>query len=208
MDSEADTPAFSRQLAALKRRGSTLLVVGQAGEATALHACQRLLGTGGPPPRRRLVVTTDAEPSLDRRLPDGHDPSRVTVVDGRARTRRASAASSAATEHRVLERAVAEAVDDHADGGLAPAELRLCLDSLRPLLAADECRSRTLLDQFADLAVDHRAIGHVHLPVPYDHRIVDQLSSHVDAVVELRDGDPSEQRWHLQSGATTGWLPL
>lgn len=208
MDSEADATTFSQELAALKRRGSTLLVVGRVGEATALYACRRLLGTGGPPPRRRIVATTDAEPSLDRRLPAGYDPSRVTVIDGRARTRGASEASGVATEHGVLERAIAEAVDNHADGELESAELRLCLDSLRPLLAADECRSRTLLDRFADVAVDHRAIGHVHLPVPYDHRVVDLLSSHVDAVVELRDGNPPEQRWHLQCGATTGWLPL
>lgn len=207
MDIEADATTFSRELAALKRRGSTLLVVGQVGEPTALHACCRLLGEGDSPPRHRVIATTDAEPSLDRRLPDDYDPSRMTVVDGDAPMRGASSASGVAVEHGAVERALADAVADHT-GDLAPAQLRLCLDSLRPLLAADECRTRTLLDRFADLVVDHRAIGHVHLPVPYDHHAVDRLAPQVDAVVELRDGDPPEQRWHLRDGTVTGWLPL
>lgn len=208
IDSDGDSTTFSQELAALKRRGSVLLVVGTVGEETSLHACRRLLGEGGPPPRRRVVATTDTAPSLDRRLPAGHDPSRVTVVDGEARTRGATEAAGLVADHGAVERAVSEAVVEQTTGDLAPAELRLCLDSLRPLLAADECRTRTLLDRFSDLALDHRAIGHVHLPVPYDHRVVDLLATQVDAVVELRDGEQPEQRWHLPDGTTTEWLPL
>lgn len=207
-DSDADAATFSQELAALKRRGSTILVVGPVGEPTALHACRRLLGEGGPPPRRRVVATIDADPATDRRLPAGYDPSRVTVVESGVRTRGANKMAESSLDHEALEDDIFAAMRDQAEGDLAPAELRICLDSLRPLVAADKRRSQTLLGRFADVVVDHRAIGHVHLPVPYDHPAVDLLASYVDAVVELRDGDPPEQRWHLRSGVETGWLPL
>lgn len=207
-DSDADAATFSQELAVLKRRGSTLLVVGSVGEPTALHACRRLLGEEGPPPRRRVVATTDADPAPDRRLPAGYDPSRATIVENGVQTRGANKAAELTLDQETLEDEIFAAIHDQAEGDLAPAELRICLDSLRPLVAADKRRSLTLLNRFADVVVDHRAIGHVHLPVPYDHPTVDLLAPSVDAVVELRDGDPPEQRWHLRSGIETGWLPL
>ncbi|MFB6171820.1 MAG: hypothetical protein ABEJ23_04750 [Haloarculaceae archaeon] len=209
MDSErqADSTTFSQELAALKRRGSTVLVVGQVGDETALRACRRLLGERGPPARRRVIAATDAEAALDRRLPPDHDPARVTVVDSAVRTRSARTAPDR-PDHGAVERAILDGVVEQATGDLEPAELRVCLDSLQPLLAADECRARTLLDRIADAVLDHRAIGHVHLPLPYDHRAVSLLATQVDAVIELREGDRPEQRWHLPDGTETDWLPL
>lgn len=93
--------------------------------------------------------------------------------------------------------------------GLVPAELRLCLDSLTPLLDAHD---RDALVQFLDRVTTRvkaaHGMGHVHLPVARDWDAIDELEEPFDAVVELRvERGRTQQRWHLQgAGVTSEWF--
>jgi hypothetical protein len=155
MDRRARIPesaTFTQALTPLKRRGSNLLLVGPGYEDAHLSASRRLLGDddGDGPPRRRLLVLTDGQEARERRL---SDVDRTTVRTlgtewltrgGGAVTDHADAdgtstvpAGSADTPTLAgLADAVTDAVADldREAGGLEPAQLRVCPDSLVPLV--------------------------------------------------------------------------
>lgn len=94
-------------------------------------------------------------------------------------------------------------------GGLAPAELRMCLDSLGPLVAE---HGRSTVFRFLHLLTERvrraAGLGVYHLPAPSDDESVAMLASLFDATVELRveDGRP-RQRWDL-GDVRSEWLPV
>jgi hypothetical protein len=202
---------FAQALAAMKRRGSALLVVGVA-PGTHVQTCSRLLGEAVAEPRRRLLVLAGSASDVDERLPDCGDDLRV--LDRRARTRSAAATSSTAASATAVDldrlerevRAELDAIEAEA-GRMRPAELRVCLDSVAPFLdshSTDEVRS--FVASLADRVRDADGMLHVHLPVAYDDDAVEALSPAVDGVVEVA---PGEQRWHLhEADITTKWLEL
>lgn len=109
--------------------------------------------------------------------------------------------------------AVTEAIDGFetvagADG-LAPAELRMCVDSLGPLVAE---HGRSTVFRFLHLLTERvrraAGLGSYHLPAPPDDESVAMLASLFDATVELRveDGQP-RQRWDL-GDVRSEWLPV
>lgn len=109
--------------------------------------------------------------------------------------------------------AVSKAIADfetEADG-LAPAELRLCFDSLRPLLAEHDERE---VFQFLDLLTERvrsvDGMGHFHLPVARDTATVRTFEPLFDVVVQLQKRDGRlRQRWELEeSGLSSGWIPV
>jgi hypothetical protein len=223
----SETALFAQALSALKRRGSNVLVVGEGRDCSQLDACRRLLGDATAGPRHRILVSTAEGIDIDRRLP-AEDPrsGSITLVDRAIKTRSATAAESTSTgsigsvstklvedeELGSLGEATAEAIAGvEAEGPLAPAELRVCLDSLTPLL--EEHDERDVFEFLGALGEEIRrvnAMGHVHLPVEYGSEPAEALAPAFDAVVELRvSGKESEQRWHLQDeGITTDWLAL
>ncbi|MFC7177601.1 DUF7504 family protein [Halosegnis marinus] len=171
---------------------------------------------GRPSPRRRHDRAGGCVP--DRFL-DGDAPT----VRYETATRSAAVAPSGtgdlpAASDRVrdlaaLGDAVAGLVDDaeRAAGGLAPAQFRLCVDSLRPLV--EEYDERELFRFLHAVTADVRAargMAHYHLPLGYDAETARTLAPLFDAVVEVRDGDSGpRQRWHLDdAGVGTEWLPL
>ena len=96
-------------------------------------------------------------------------------------------------------------------GGLSPAELRLCFDSLVPLVADyDERSVRRFLLALTETVERFDGMAHYHLPAEYDSETVDSIAALFDAVVEVRYGTSEiEQRWHLaEPDITTGWLAL
>lgn len=207
--------AFARTLSALKERGSNLLVVGTAHEEGHLPACERLFGedTAG---RRRLLVRTDGD--CGTAPSDGEGTT--SLVEFRSRWLNGGAAVDGVPRQRVdgvsideLEEAVLGELETLADAGERPdpGELRLCVDSLRPLLAEHSPgRVRRFVDRLAGRVAGVKGMGHFHLPAPSDDRHVPMLTSAVDAVVEVRvrHGEP-QQRWHVFEGAVdSGWLPL
>jgi hypothetical protein len=94
---------------------------------------------------------------------------------------------------------------------LEPAELRVCFDSLRPLV--EEYNEEAVFRFLHVLAGRIRSVsgmGHFHLPVPFDDEQTRTFVDIFDGVIELRKrGDELVHRWHLQdSDLTSGWLPV
>lgn len=215
---EPETAAvFTRTLAGLKRRGSGLLMVGA--EPVMKQACGRFLGESKTEPRRRLFVRTRGGHTHSHELNSGS----VKVVERATHTRSAAATSN--DEHEAnttvvtstslpsLGIAISEVVDEfeRANGGLASGELRVCFDSLTPLL---EEHSRESVFRFLHVLTARirnvHGMAHFHLPAEIDSMVVRTLSPAFDAVVEVRaTGRAAEQRWHLvRQDVTTNWLSL
>lgn len=213
------TATFTQALASLKRRGSNLLLVGAANDHTHGEACRRFLGEDSTD-RRRLFVFTDRDRcSADR-------PSTVAgeaaVIQYDTPTRGAAAAVGSQADslrpHQHvsdlagLGAAVNESIEEfQRPGDLDPADLRLCFDSLRPLLEDhDEQEMFRFVHALTSDVRSARGMGHYHLPVAFDNATVRTLSPLFDAVVEIRSHDSGpQQRWHLRDAdITTDWLTL
>jgi hypothetical protein len=211
---EGDTVTFTRTLAALKREGSNVLVTGDDAGDAHRAACENLFGERVMD-RRRAVVSAGRGDATER----SHDPDDARRIEYRAATRSAAAATGdvdpvPGVEHDLtsLGNAIADAIDeaDRTVESLAPAQFRLCVDSLGPLLEAHDEPAvfRFLHAVTGDVRVVD-GMGHYHLSMPPDADTVRTLEPLFDAVVELRaDGEP-RQRWRLvDEDAETEWLPL
>ena len=215
---------FARTLSDLKQNGCNLLVVGGDHEPTRSNACQRLLGRGGPKPRRRIVVAADTsvEAVYDRLPTNSVSPGddRDTIIDWETPVRSVSASTSVdlssveSTTVRAddLTRLGIEIHERVVDGPeYEPGQLRLCFDSLVPLVS--RCDTETVF-RFLHLvtgSIDRsRAMGHYHLPVSRNAESVRTLEPLFDAVVELRtEAGRPQQRWHIPEKAlTTDWLSV
>lgn len=217
MAGDSDTTAeFTRALASLKRHGSNILLVGGPNRDAHLGACTRLLGEDTAT-RQRCVAITDGERNVAERLPGGAEGP--TVIDYASPTR-STATEQAPTEvgdvveARTLDglaTAIADEIDEAvARADLEPAEFRLCVDSLRPLV--EEYTEREVFRVLHGLTRDVRRVdgmGHYHLPVPFDDATVRRLEPLFEATVEVRTAPDLQQRWHLtEQEITTDWLPL
>ncbi|MDL5362030.1 hypothetical protein [Halalkalicoccus sp. NIPERK01] len=219
-----ETTALVQELDALKQHGSNLLVVGSRMPAAHGAACRQFLGEATTQARRRLFVLADPCTPESGRLPTGSDdPNRYSVIRYDATSRSAAAAAAPSStpvpERRVegglgsLGLDISEAIAEFeaTSGGLTPAELRLCFDSLTPLVSEYDPES---LFRFLHL-LTHRVrsvdgMAHYHLTTDRSNRTVALLEPLFDAVIELclRE-DTLYQRWYLRdSGLTTGWLQL
>ncbi|KYH27795.1 hypothetical protein HAPAU_04660 [Halalkalicoccus paucihalophilus] len=216
--------ALVQELDALKQRGSNLLVVGSRMPAAHEAACRQFLGESTTQARRRLFVLTDPCASVSKRLSaEAPGSDRRSVLRYDAASRSAAVAPSqpsiSASERRVkgdlgsLGVAISEAIAEFeaTSSGLSPAELRLCFDSLTPLVS--EYDSEPVF-RFLHL-LTHRVrsvdgMAHYHLTTERSNRTVGLLEPLFDAVIELcLRGDTLYQRWYLRdSGLTTGWLQL
>jgi hypothetical protein len=158
----------------------------------------------------------DREGRKDRTT-DG--PDRTDGTGGTDDADDADRTETALSEHRHIEagrlaelgdaiEAEIDAIEAESDG-LAPAELRVCLDSLTPLLDAHD---REAIIRFLDRATTRvkRAHGmcHVHLPAPRDWEAVTALEEPFDAIVELRvEQGRIQQRWQLRDAdVTSEWF--
>ncbi|WP_254538097.1 DUF7504 family protein [Halomarina litorea] len=229
MATNSRSGVFAQALAGLKRRGSGLLVVGAACSETHVGVCRRLLGDAASSDRRRLVVLTDGVPGAGART-DGGDQTTLQVIDRRPTTRGATSAatgsSSVSSDLETLRREVVAAVEsfEREAGDLAPAELRVCVDSLRALVDGHgEAEVRTFLASVVEETRSRGGMCHVHLPASADSEAVERFADLFDATVEVRAVDREvdehavdlhgpvavEQRWHLrEEDIETDWLPL
>lgn len=221
-----ETTALIQELDALKQRGSNLLVVGSRIPAAHRAACQQFLGGTDTEPRRRVFALADPCVSVDERLPSvGANPDRLRIVRYPATNRstapvQSGSASAPGSETTVdhadpgeLGLAISEAIGgfEATSGGLSPAELRLCFDSLAPLLSEHDPET---MFRFLHL-LTHRVrsvegMAHYHLTTDRGNRTIALLEPLFDAVIELRPRESTlYQRWSLRdSGLTTGWLEL
>lgn len=220
-----ETTALIQELDALKQRGSNLLVVGSRMPAAHEAACRQFLGetTTATATRRRLFVLADPCTPVAERLPaEAVSADRHSVLRYEVASRSAAETPSGATpprERRVegglgsLGTAVSKAIAEFeaSSSGLTPAELRLCFDSLSPLLSEYDSES---MFRFLHL-LTHRVrsvdgMAHYHLATERDNRFVSLLEPLFDAVVELRlcDGALHQRWWLRDSDLATGWLQL
>jgi hypothetical protein len=94
---------------------------------------------------------------------------------------------------------------------LDPAELRLCFDSLTPLVAGNDTVSvRRFLHAITARVRSCRGMAHYHLAAGRRDDVVVDLAPAFDAVIELRlEDDRPEQRWHVPDrDLLTDWLPV
>lgn len=224
---ERRTAAFSRALAALREEGCNLLLVGPAHDAVRSQACQRFLGEPGGDPRRRLFVLTEPRGIATGMMRESYTqagPESTRVIEQLNQFR--SAVAETATAGTAIPRTVVSGGDlpelgdaivsaiasfDETAGGLRPAELRLCFDSLRPLFADHgEETVFEFLHTITTSVKDADGMGHYHLPVERDAEMVDIVAPLFDAIVEVRIEDSyPQQRWHLRDeDVTTDWLSL
>lgn len=218
--------SFARSLQDLKRRGSNLLVVGSPAEQARNAATRRLLGDGVTETRRRLFVFTDAT-HTDARIGNGAiSPETVRVIDRTTETRNTAAAvPTASTSDRLARRQIEttqlgslawcieeeiRTLDDYA-GELSSGELRLCFDSLAPLLSEHEGETvRRFAQTVGNRVRAANGMAHYHLPVARSEPVVETLAPVFDAIIQLRvrDGLP-EHRWELRDGEfESSWIPL
>ncbi|WP_135830265.1 DUF7504 family protein [Halorussus halobius] len=233
-----DFQAFVNLLNELKATGCALLVVGDTSRDLFTRASGQLLGDADVL-RHRVLAVTDATPtSVAERLPDPAETPRpltetTRVVNHAEAPRSVTAATSPDTppelagieEVRIadpeltgLQSALCQAIDDvRADAArLKPADLRVGIDSLAPLLDHYDVEVvATCLDAVGDRVRAHDAMAHYVLPRDYDADAVQALVPHVDAVVELRAVDPgayghdAQQRWRVpRENVETEWTPL
>ncbi|WP_433631971.1 DUF7504 family protein [Halomicrococcus sp. NG-SE-24] len=218
-----DGARFHYWLQKLKQRGSNLLITGTVSDDVSARASQRLFGQKRD--RARILALTDrTETNPASRLPDGvsvTDPG-TWFIDQRHGERSIPDAATNATfaldhldkynVHQLGEEIQAaisfyvERTDD-----LAPAALRVGIDSLYPLLQNDRAATERTLRMLTTAVHDVRGMAHYHIRIPDDAPLVEDLTSLFDARIELRKRRrlPPEQRWHVpELGQTTAWVEL
>lgn len=229
-----EAESLSAELDALKREGANLLVLSGGVDSGACHG---LLGECRET-RRRLFVTTGEFPGDQHARacpnPTPETVGHVHVATGKTRaatqhTNGESAGWTPATvsptseEHYSLVsdptdlRTLSRHVHQHLcrfEGAVPetePGEIRLCFDSLDPVLdAADTARLQEFLQTVATRVRLARGLAHYHLSLSAARMVPDEIAPHFDGVVERRQTPEGlRQRWTLrESGVQTDWLPL
>ncbi len=217
MDGHPDEELFPQALAGLKRRGSSLLVVGGAAGDGQLAACGRLLGSTAAD-RERLLVCTGEGDHLDERV-EAVEARSVHVLDAGNCTRSTATRTGAPVPPSTADvpdgdldaLRAATVAEIESRGDLESGRLRVCVDTLAPLLEAHGRADVTgFLQSVTSEVGDASGIGHVHLPVDRDDAVVQTLAPLFDAVLEVRtEGGEHSHRWHLRDPElTTDWLAL
>lgn len=222
---DASPATFGEALDQLKSRGCLILVVGPVCGDAKYAGCRRLLGDELTETRRRLFVTTDTDVGA-------HPGAKATCshsspADSRAVTYRTTARGATATannptmlaENETVDGDLDEllaatddaitALDEHADG-LAPAELRVCLDDLDAMIANDD--DIDVVEFVRELrrhVLDVNGMCHAHLSRDIPGAPIDALVRYFDAIVEVDADVDYRQRWRIRhTGITTDWLEL
>ncbi|MEY7850498.1 HalOD1 output domain-containing protein [Natrarchaeobius sp. A-rgal3] len=214
--------ATGSTLERLQHVGANVLVVGTVPDAISDRASARLLGTEDGP-RERIVGLLDrsTETALERlSLAGGADQPARVIRRGAVARSSAVADSTASSNAGQSPRPRIETVDGDIESALSAvetaidgidrdADLRLCLDSLRPLLEdRDAADARSLLEPICRRVRERNGVGHYVLPIDRESEEVEALEGLFDATVELRiDGTEPVQRWHLHaSDHVTDWF--
>lgn len=226
-----DLAAFRSTLQQFKHDGCNLLVVGDSPRELFTRASETMLGD--PDARRwRIFALTDASrESVHERLPSTtgtqYSLSETTkVIDHTVSNRPATDVGNSSTgtlpEVTVgdddidgLRTAVTEAVETFGERSHRPAQVRLAVDSVAPLLDNYDFEAvRTCFETVGCCVREHDAMAHYVLPEPFTSERCRRLADDFDAVVELRthskDADyAAEERWHLtETNVTMPWVPL
>lgn len=215
---------FAQTLSALKREGSSILLVGRTSATAHRAACSRLMGDSGEPRQRLYVYTTGTETCGQGPTADHRGETRIISQEDEAGASASPTDVPDDIEETVVGPqllstlgtsvidAVTEMEDEHEP---EPGELRLCFDSVTPLLREHKSQNVfRLLHMVTSRTRQADGMGHFHLPLDRDSDYVRLLEPLFDAVVEVRrteDGGEErlEQRWHLRDrDAESGWIEI
>ncbi|WP_128476170.1 DUF7504 family protein [Halorussus pelagicus] len=217
-------PNFSQWLTDRKERGSNILLTGEVPDAVSARISRFLFGGDEPRRFRVLGLTDQSIRNAATRLPSDtsyNDPETWVIDQRRGERSVPASAERFARDSEPLEtddaRQLCEEIqtairfyDERADG-LAPAELRVGVDSLFPLLQEDRETTERVLRSLAAAVRGVHGMAHYHLRVPDDDPLVADLMDLFDARVELRKRPRRnpEQRWHAPDiDAVTPWMEL
>jgi hypothetical protein len=215
-----ESTAFAQTLTELKQEGCDLLVVGTATRETHAAASQHLLGGTAEPRRRLFVFTADADVRMSP--PADPDPDTVRAVIQGDETSLPSGWPTDTVVGTVdsepeplapLATAVSDAIDgfEATAGGLDPAELRVCFDSVGSLFRSyDPENVFRVLHLVTSRVRQVNGMAHFHLRLARDAERVSLLEPMFDATVELRVRDGvDQQRWHLRNcEVTSEWMTV
>lgn len=209
MDGENTDRAFARSLGALKRHGCSLLITGSDRNGSQRQLSRQLLGDDDTATRWRLIVATDTS-GIGAHSPDT-DEKTYRLIDRRPAMRNNAVSGDTPSQFTLpaLEREMRTTIcefDVDADG-LSPGELRVCVDSLKPLLDRHGVRAvKPFLETITGQIREKNGMGHFHLPVDREHALIEELLPLFDIQIELRDGT---HRWHLvEDDIQTEWLRI
>lgn len=197
-----------------KQRGCTVLVVGDVPDDILTTVSSNLLGEPADSPRTRVVGLFDRNMQTVRdRLEGryGRDPTRVVTTNSCARSATQTASADGGqtdetapfvrdysldpttVEAHDLETVVSALVshfDAAKDTDYAPSELRVCIDSLRPVLDThSDGEVAQFLDTLTTEITDRRGMGHFVLPLPEDSPAVEAIRHHFEVITPLRSKD-------------------
>lgn len=230
----SDDEQFTEELSQLKRRGASVLVVGSVRTDQRRDVCRRLLGEATSQPRRRVLVSTTGESHDVSYLIDddigAREPQSLKLVSyaTQARSATASDTGSSATNSSApsiddsptetatladLGIAISNAIEEFETetNGLSPAELRVGIDSLVPLLeeyGAERVFKFVHLTNGRTRDID--GMIHYHLPMDRDSDVVSVLAPLFDIIIELREQNGVRQeRWSINDGDhSSGWISI
>ena len=184
-------------LAALKREGGSVLLVGTGSDAQG-DICSRFLAGDDD----RVFVDTDSTVRNDEETAE-------TVIERPFSTRSSAAGSTqpgAAPGVRPLVSDLETAMRETATGDA----VQVCFDSLRPFVDTTDVPTLvSSLESLRETASSVGAIVHLHLPA-MPEAVPAPLFDAVDAVAEVRRrGGTTYQRWRLPADAEpTDWVPV
>ncbi|WP_224332146.1 DUF7504 family protein [Haloprofundus halobius] len=219
--------SFTRTLSELKRQGCNILVVGSTAPDARQSLTRRLLGDATVESRKRLFVFTDGVHTHENLGNGPRDADSLRVVTQSAVVRGALAAESLSGSNLggpvsreyveadgvgSLSWAIGDAIHSFESGeSLAPSELRLCLDSLQPLVEDHGVGAVRRFVSVVGGRIDSvSGMAHYHLSSPLDDPVVDGLADVFDGIIELRmcDGIP-EHRWTFPDRTLPNdWIPV
>lgn len=220
---DGDNPSFRKWLSNLKQVGSNILVTGEVPTEVSARVSRYLFGRELR--RFRILALTDQTiTNADARLPDEasfEDPETWTIdqrrgersVPATARDFTSGLDSLQTDDAQQLCNEIQTAISfyDEKVDGLDPAELRVGIDSLYPLLEQDSDTVGRVLRTLGATVRGVHGMGHYHLRISPDDEIVDELMPLFDARVELRKRprQNTEQRWYApELDAKTPWMEL
>lgn len=226
--SGSDGEQFTETLSRLKRTGASVLVVGSVRPHQQRDVCRRLLGQATVQPRRRVLVSTTGDSHQFDADINASDTLKLVSYATQARSTAATdtspdtiesdapsleASPTTTTTLADLGIAISSAIEEletEADG-LAPAELRVGIDSLVPLL--EEYGAERVF-KFVHLTNgrtrDTDGMIHYHLPMDRDSDVVSVLAPLFDIIIELREQNGDfQERWSINDGdQSSGWISI
>ncbi|WP_436346664.1 DUF7504 family protein [Natronorubrum sp. FCH18a] len=226
--SGSDGEQFTETLSRLKRTGASVLVVGSVRPHQQRDVCRRLLGQATVQPRRRVLVSTTGDSHQFDADINASDTLKLVSYATQARSTAATdtspdtiesdapsleASPTTTTTLADLGIAISSAIEEletEADG-LAPAELRVGIDSLVPLL--EEYGAERVF-KFVHLTNgrtrDTDGMIHYHLPMDRDSDVVSVLAPLFNIIIELREQNGDfQERWSINDGdQSSGWISI